>query len=141
MTQNDLSQVLAIECENYFDPWTLQIFSDCLRVGYQCDVLVSQNKIIGYSILMQVLDEAHLLNIAIGKKYQGQGVGSYFLKGLINKVKNNHCKQLFLEVRMSNTAAIKMYENVGFIKVGTRKNYYTGEHGREDAILYTLNLT
>tara|TARA_Y100001001_G_C7862605_1_gene258274 strand:- start:150 stop:608 length:459 start_codon:yes stop_codon:yes gene_type:complete len=140
MVASDIHQVSQIEAENYIDPWNAKIFADCLQVGYQCVVLLCEEVIIGYCIVMHVLEEAHLLNIAISQQSQNQGLGFYFLQHLIHDMQQDGSKLIYLEVRQSNIYAQKLYEKLGFNIVGKRKGYYPLGNGREDAILYTKYL-
>ncbi|PCJ39493.1 MAG: ribosomal-protein-alanine N-acetyltransferase [SAR86 cluster bacterium] len=96
--------------------------------------------VLGYAVIHTVLDESHLLNIVIKKKAQGKGLGDYLLQQLIDFVKAQNQHLFLLEVRASNSKAIKLYENVGFKRNGIRKAYYPAETGREDAWLYSLSL-
>lgn len=140
MQPRDVDVIAEIEQENYYEPWTHQIIQDCLNVGYQCVVLEQASQIVGYTITMQVLDEYHLLNIAIKKNMQNQGLGEKLMQDLIDKAKQNQGKHIFLEVRASNLAARHLYQKLGFIEVGLRKDYYSGPVDREDAVLYTLSI-
>lgn len=140
MQASDVDAVVSIEQANYHDPWTKKIFLDCLQVGYTCLILEDNSIVLGYAIIMHVLDEYHLLNIAIKKDYQNQGVGRYFLQAITDNARQEQGKYMFLEVRASNLAARHLYQSLGFIEVGLRKDYYAVQAGREDAVLYTLNL-
>jgi ribosomal-protein-alanine N-acetyltransferase len=94
----------------------------------------------GYAIMMMVLDEAHLLNVSIAKKFQGRGLGSSLLDYLIEVARGHGGQTMFLEVRPSNKAAIGLYEKFGFNEFSVRKGYYPAANGREDAILMGLAL-
>ena len=79
------------------------------------------------------------MNIAIDKKYQGNGHGALLLKYVLKQSKAMKIKIVFLEVRVSNHKAIGFYENFGFIKDAIREKYYPG-NPREDALLMSLTL-
>ena len=136
MTSFDLEPVLAIERASYDFPWTRGILADCLRVGYHCFVYEQDNNIRGYAFISTVLDEAHLLNICIAPEYQQQGYGRQFLQWLMDYVQKNNAKTMYLEVRISNTAAIELYQSMGFNEIGIRRNYYPARQGKEDAQLF-----
>jgi len=140
MTQFDLEPVMAIETEAYDYPWTPGIMSDCLKVGYHCFVYEVDCEIRGYVIFSTVLDEAHLLNLCIDPHYQNKGYGKAFLTWLMNHVRENGSKTLYLEVRASNRAAIHLYETLGFNELGIRPNYYPAKSGKEDAQLFACEL-
>jgi ribosomal-protein-alanine N-acetyltransferase len=139
MTTTDLSEVLAIEKKNYPFPWEEDIFRDCFRAGYNCWVCEESDIVLGYSILSIGAGEAHILNISVDPKEQGQGIGRKMLENLID-VARGQAETIFLEVRPSNPVAIALYENVGFNEIGIRKAYYPAENGREDALMLALHL-
>ena len=80
MREGDLSEVVAIELAAYEFPWTRGIFRDCLRVGYDCCVHLFANRIVGYVVLRYGAGEAHILNIAVGPKWQNRGFGRSLLQ-------------------------------------------------------------
>lgn len=140
MIHFDLEPVYEIEKESYEFPWTLGILSDCLRVGYHCFVYEVDGEIRGYAILSHVLDEAHLLNICIAPEFQHKGYGIAFLNWLMQYARDNNLKTMYLEVRISNTAAINLYQKMGFNETGIRRNYYPAKDGKEDAQLFACEL-
>ncbi len=140
MNVNDLDAVMAIEPHIYSHPWTRGNFSDSLNSGYSAWVLEKDNEMIGYALLMMVMDEAHLLNLSIAKAYQKRGLGRYLLDHMQQIARNHHALNMFLEVRTSNVSAIALYENVGFNEMAIRRNYYPATSGREDAVLMGLAL-
>ncbi|MGZ8269988.1 MAG: ribosomal protein S18-alanine N-acetyltransferase [Methylophilus sp.] len=140
MQMADLDVIMQIEPTIYSHPWTRGNFSDSLNSGYQAWVLVEDGEIIGYSLLMMVLDEAHLLNLSIAKSHQKQGLGRYLLAHMIAVAKHHHALNMFLEVRASNEVAISLYEGIGFCEMSIRRGYYPAKSGREDAVLMGLAL-
>lgn len=141
MTNFDLEPVMAIELEAYEFPWTKGIMADCLRVGYHCFVYEMGNEIRGYGIISTVVDEAHLLNICLAPEFQNQGLGLEMMKFLMGFARSRKAKTLYLEVRMSNKAAIYLYQTMGFNEIGIRENYYPAKNGsREDAQLFACEL-
>ena len=140
MQLNDLDAIMAIEPYIYPYPWTRGNFSDSLNSGYSAWVLLRNEVIIGYALVMMVLDEAHLLNLSVAKTYQKQGLGRILLEHMIQIAKNNQAANMFLEVRPSNISAIALYENTGFNEMAIRRGYYPAKNGREDAVLMGLAL-
>lgn len=140
MQMADLDTVMAIEPTIYSHPWTRGNFSDSLNSGYSAWILAANQQIIGYALLMMVLDEAHLLNLSIAKAQQKQGLGRYLLEYMLQIAKNHKATNMFLEVRPSNISAIALYENMGFCEMAVRRNYYPAHNGSEDAILMGLAL-
>lgn len=140
MQEADLPLVFTIEQLAYTHPWNLRILQDCLRVGYRAWVLLREADIIGYGFLSVAAGEAHVLNICIDPQFQGQGYGHYLLNHLLSLARQQGADTVFLEVRTSNTDAIRLYNRLGFNQIGLRKNYYPHAQGREDAIIFALTL-
>lgn len=141
LADSDLSEVIAIEEDVYNFPWSRQIFSDCLRVGYSCWAYIKHSELVGYAILSVAVGEAHLLNICVHTKHQGQGLGEQFLNELFEISREMGAENLFLEVRPSNLAAVGLYRKMGFKQIGQRKDYYPALQGREDAWVFSRALT
>lgn len=141
MQQADLAQVIAIEEAVYPFPWTLGIFRDCLRVGYCCWVMTLDGGVIAYGVMSVVIDESHILNLCVHPDWQGRGFGRKLIQRLLKIARQHGAETAFLEVRVNNRQALKLYERLGFVEVGRRKNYYpaTGEQ-REDALVMSLEL-
>ena len=91
----------------------------------------------GFAMARIAGDECELENIAVGRKKQGQGIGTELVRGLIAAAHAEQASRIFLEVRESNTAARGLYEKCGFVITGRRPGYYTSP--AEDAVLYALN--
>ncbi|MEN8107881.1 MAG: ribosomal protein S18-alanine N-acetyltransferase [Pseudomonadota bacterium] len=131
----DLTEVMEIERRSYPHPWTRLIFSDCLHAGYSCWVCERQGIIEGYGVISIAAGESHLLNLCVRPESQQQGIGGELLMHFITLARGHHAEVIFLEVRRSNTAARKLYENKGFNELGSRKDYYPAGDRREDALI------
>jgi [ribosomal protein S18]-alanine N-acetyltransferase len=140
MQRADLDAVMAIEPTLYSHPWTRGNFADSLKSGYRCHVYAMDGEMIGYAVMMLVLDEAHVLNISIATAFQGRGFGRSLLNEMAMVARKNKAQTMFLEVRPSNKTAIALYESMGFNEFSVRKGYYPSHNGREDAILMGLAL-
>jgi [ribosomal protein S18]-alanine N-acetyltransferase len=140
MQMHDLDNIMQIEPTIYSYPWTRGNFSDSLSNGYSGWVMEHDGEMIGYSLLMIVMDEAHLLNLSVVKYMQKQGLGRFLLAHMLQIAKNHQAANMFLEVRASNISAITLYENMGFCEMAVRRGYYPAKEGREDAILMGLAL-
>jgi len=140
MHEGDVRPVMDIERRAYQFHWTEGIFRDCLRVGYCCWVLELEGIVAGYGIMSLVVGEAHLLNICIAPEWQRQGHGRLLLEHFMELARERGAGQMFLEVRLSNVAALNLYRESGFNEVGMRKNYYPAENGREDAMILAIEL-
>ena len=133
MTEADLPAVVAVERSAYPFPWSEGIFRDCLRVGYVCRVVELAGDIIGHGILSVGAGEAHILNICVREEFRCRGVGRRLMDYLLERGRVSGMTEAFLEVRPSNTAAIRLYQSMGFRQVGLRRGYYQAVGGREDA--------
>jgi [ribosomal protein S18]-alanine N-acetyltransferase len=140
MSENDVSEVIAVERASYQFPWSEGIFRDCLRVGYVCRVVTVHDTIIGYGVMSVGAGEAHILNLCISELSRCKGVGRQLLTYLIERGAAAGMSEAFLEVRPSNTSAIRLYQSVGFEQVGMRRGYYQAVGGREDAAVLKLAL-
>lgn len=139
MTLDDMSQVIAIETGAHKNPWTEAIFRTCVERGYRCWVLEVDRQVIGYALALQHVDEDHLLNLAIVPKMQQKGYGQHLLQHMIADAKSlEGVRRILLEVRISNTPAIQLYEKNGFLQMSLRKNYYQAGDKREHALVYLL---
>lgn len=140
MQLEDLVAIMQIEPTIYSHPWSRVNFADSLNAGHSAWVLTLQGELIGYTLMLLVLDEAQLLNISVSKPYQKQGWGRVLLEHMIAKAKQYKATNMFLEVRPSNVDAIALYENMGFNEMAIRRKYYPSHNGREDAVLMGLAL-
>jgi len=140
-----LDEVLAIEQSAYSHPWSIGNFKDSAKSGYHMVVLLGEDhgreRVIGYLVAMEGVDEVHLLNITVAPAWQGHGLGSGLLTSLCDWSRQRQAQWLWLEVRASNARAMAVYQRLGFKRVGTRKAYYPLSPGqREDAVVMSLLL-
>ena len=111
-----------------------------MAAGYRAWVVRRNGYVIGYALMMVVLDEVHLLNITVMPELHGRGLGKALLNFLFDDARDRGCKYMFLEVRPSNVNAIEMYRRFGFVVIGGRRAYYPAAYGREDAIVMSCDL-
>ena len=138
---DQLNTVLAVELRTYAYPWSRGNFVDALNSGHQAQLLMADDVLLGYFIAMKGVEEVHLLNITIAPEHQGQGWAWVCLDALAVWARGQAAKYLWLEVRVSNVRAIKVYAAHGYQRVGQRKGYYPAANGRrEDAIVMSLKL-
>jgi ribosomal-protein-alanine N-acetyltransferase len=140
MAQPDLARVAELERASYLFPWNDQIFADCLRVGYHCVVIDTPAGVEGYGVLSMGAGEAHVLNLCVAEEWRRRGIGRQLLLALLAHARDRGVRDAFLEVRRTNRGAIALYHALGFECVGTRRGYYQAQDGREDAIVYRLEL-
>jgi len=141
MILSDVQQVMKIERDVYEFPWTERIFMDCIRVGYQCWMALQQQRVVGHAVISVTAGESHILNLSIGKENQRQGFGRQFIEFLVDEARARNAQTMLLEVRPSNTPAINCYNAAGFNEIGSRKDYYPANDGREDALLFARHIT
>jgi len=138
MKKTDLPEILAIEGESFPTPWTVGMFKRELESAHArclCARIDSEDQsvVAAYIIFWLIADEAHLHNLAVDKEYRGQGL-AFALMGVMKKIAGeNKITSQTLEVRESNTEAIKLYRKCGFVVKGVRPLYYTDTH--EDALI------
>ncbi|WP_300087298.1 ribosomal protein S18-alanine N-acetyltransferase [uncultured Nitrosomonas sp.] len=150
MRFEDLEQVICIEHEIFLFPWSLINFSDSIKAGYHCRVLVQPRSetdtqpdadvVMGYGILMIGPGEAHVLTVGVGYAWQGRGLGEKMLRHLIALSREHQAEFVLLDVRESNTGAASLYRRLGFQQIAVRKGYYPAMCGREDALVMKLEL-
>lgn len=142
MQQADIDEVLTLEQLVYSHPWSRANFVDSLASGYQAWLLRDQTgELLGYFLLMAIVDEAHLLNVAVAASQQGRGLGRFLLNQAVACARGLGMESVLLEVRPSNTRALEIYERYGFARIGLRKAYYPAAHQqREDAIVMRFGL-
>ncbi len=141
MHDADLPAVAALERSAYLFPWTEGIFRDCLRVGYVCRVIDIGGSVAGYGILSAGAGEAHILNLCVAEEVRCRGLGRSMLEALIDRARGFGVREAYLEVRPTNTTAIRLYQSMGFEQIGIRRGYYQATVGREDAVVLKLDLT
>lgn len=149
LTLDDLDTVWEMEKRAYTHPWSRLNFQDSLQSGYPAHMLTtpalpgdavhpltaSGQLLLGYWVAMQVLDEVHLLNIAVAHDQHGRGHARDLLRALYVRCHQRRAEALWLEVRPSNQRARALYLREGFVDIGVRKHYYPAATGREDAVV------
>lgn len=133
MRKGDLKAIGEIEQVAYEFPWEPSTFKDCLSVGYCCWVGEKMGRVVAYGIVTVGAGESHVLNVCIDPKMQGRGYGRRMMEKLMEVAKSHRAEMMILEVRPSNTRAVKLYQDLGFNEIGNRKGYYPAKKGREDA--------
>ena len=140
MVEADLDQVVAIEQACQLTPWTRSSFADSLQGSYRCQVLECAGEVAGFLVMSWVLDEAHVLNVAVTPAWQGRGLAGQLLEQAFAAARQQQITVVYLEVRESNLAAQRLYDRLGFNAYGCRPNYYRRGTGHEDALLLMLEL-
>ena len=135
-----LAQLQVIEEEAYPEPWTTGMFREEIRnINSYFFLAYDQEILVGYSGFWLLVDDAHITTVTTRHDLRGQGYGLEQMVHLINKATQLDAHRMALEVRPSNTAARKLYANLGFSEIGLRRGYYTKT--KEDALVLELRLT
>lgn len=138
MTEKDVAEVAALEAETFSMPWSEKSLTETLCREEMLFLVARKEALLGYAGVCMSLDEGEITNVAVAGKARRRGVATMLLEELAARMANAHMKQLVLEVRVSNTAAIKLYERCGFSVAGTRKRFY--ERPVEDAYVMCKRL-
>ena len=155
MQAADLDEVLKIESVSHIHPWTRGNFSDSLAAGHwaycirpQVDQAVKGSYLDpailwAYCILFPAVDELHLLNITVVPHLRKLGLGQRMMAAIEGVAVQQKMPRIILEVRPTNTAALALYQKLGYEQIGVRKNYYPAslETGaREDALVMAKSI-
>lgn len=128
---------IAMAEQAYIDcPWTESQIAEEIDGGAVFLVAESEGEFCGYVSGRTVDDECEISNIAVVEKYRRQGIGKTLLSSLLTELTVRGVHSVFLLVRDGNVPATALYQSLGFIRVGLRKNYYKGK----DALIMRLNL-
>ncbi len=134
MKEGDLDEVINIERISFSSPWPVAAFlSEIINEYSLAFVAATRERIAGYICAQHVLDEGHILNLAVHPELRRKGIGNALAEEALGRLKKRGCRIFYLEVRMSNAPAMQFYEHLGFRKVGVRKKYYRSP--LEDAAL------
>lgn len=135
MQLKHLKQVVAIEKVSFPTPWSYEAFYSEIKENSFAHYFTAllNGIVVGYAGMWIILDEAHVTNVAVHPDCRRQRVGRCLMDELMRQALLRGADRITLEVRPSNTAALKLYEDLGFEPAGVRKGYYTDT--REDAII------
>jgi [ribosomal protein S18]-alanine N-acetyltransferase len=132
----DLSAIEDIERDSYATPWSRSMFAGELsKASSVCLGAFDEEtgELIGYLIVSRYVDAWHVMNIAVDPNVRRAGVATALLRRLFELTSADGRRGYTLEVRVSNTGAINLYERLGFQPRGIRRGYYTDN--REDALI------
>ena len=140
MTREDADEISALEAKCFAMPWSREDFwRETKNELAEYIVAELDGKIVSYAGAWVSFDQAEVMHIAVEPKFRGQGIGTLIFGALIEAVKKRGAKSVTLEVRPSNTAAVKLYENFGLKSVGRRKGYYL-DNGEDALIMWNTKL-
>ncbi len=135
MTLDDLDGVMAVEQESFLTPWSRSAFEEELVKNRLALYLVAfdAESIVGYAGTWLVINEAHVTNVAVHAARRREGIGRLLMEALMQMARDAGMESMTLEVRVSNEAAKTLYQQLGFVSAGIRKNYYS--ETKEDALI------
>lgn len=137
-TKEDIDVLAEMEERCFKEPWTKEMLSDCLRYPiYNCFLAEEGGQVCGYCCLITVYEDAEVGNIAVDKPFRGRGIAQALMQAMHERAKEKGATQCLLEVRVSNTPAISLYQKFGYEIYGVRARYY--EDG-EDAFVMKKDL-
>lgn len=124
--ESDLREVARIERASFSDPWSIGEFTGVLSSPYAIFLVAvdERGRVGGYVVMMAILDESEVLNIAVDVQLRGAAIGARLLDSAIADAELNGARTTFLEVRESNEAALRLYRSRGFEELSRRPGYY-----------------
>ena len=131
----DLARVEEIEREAYPTPWSRSMLDAELRKprSLALGAFSEADELVGYAFVSRYVDAWHVMNVAVSIAYRRRGIAAALLERLFDVTATDPRRGYTLEVRVSNTGAIALYERLGFESRGVRRGYYTDN--REDALI------
>jgi len=131
---DDVSAIEAIEQTEMQAPWSRMMFvSEIVKTTSICLGAFADNVLVGYIIVSRYVDAWHVMNLVVRPEHRRQGIATRLLGALFEQAGDDDRRGFTLEVRVSNAAAIQLYETIGFEAQGIRRGYYTDN--REDALI------
>lgn len=136
MTAEHIDQIAKLEKQCFCTPWS----GEALRQELEVDnavflAAIYNNAVVGYVGMHNNLGEGYITNVAVDTNHRRMGVGQQLMLALFDYAADNNMQFISLEVRISNNAAISLYEKLGFENLGVRKGFYS--HPTEDALIMT----
>ena len=132
----DLNAIEEIERRSYPTPWSRSMFAgELAKPSSIClgAIDADEERLVGYLIISRYVDAWHVMNIAVAESHRRRGIATRLMERLFELTAGDGRRGYTLEVRVSNQAAIKLYESLGFKARGVRRGYYTDN--REDALI------
>jgi len=135
MTVEDLDGVMSVEFDSFLTPWSRTAFEEELTQNRLARYIVAEEdgSIVGYAGTWLVINEAHVTNVAVSGQHRRKGIGRFLMEKLMELARDSGMDSMTLEVRVTNAAARHLYQQMGFVESGIRKNYYS--ETKEDALI------
>jgi ribosomal-protein-alanine N-acetyltransferase len=139
MLPGDIPAIVRIERVSFSTPWSeTSFYTEIYHRHALTWVVETDGSVTGYICIRRIVDECHLMNLAVHPLHRACGIAARLLEEMIAELTSAGDRSLYLEVRVSNRSARMLYERSGFRTVGIRKNYYAAPP--EDAVIMMLDL-
>lgn len=137
--ENDLEQIYQVECSCFSRPWSkTSLWGDLISPQTLCFAAKEEETVIGFCFLSVVADEGTILQLAVLPEFRRKGTGRALVLHALSQARALRVSYVILEVRVTNAAARRLYESLGFEEVGVRKEYY--QDNKEDALMMILRM-
>ena len=134
LTLADLDDIESIEQRSYDTPWSRSMFAgELAKPASLCLGAFEGEELAGYLVVSRYVDAWHIMNIAVSPYFRRRGIATALLERLFELTDDRSRRGYTLEVRVTNSGAIRLYERLGFAARGIRRGYYTDN--REDALI------
>ena len=138
---NNKEELFLLESDLFTNPWSENTLEEQLEIKTSLNLGLKANReLISYVLCQDLFPEIEILRFGVKRKFQLQGNGKFLLKSLISLLKQKNYNRIFLEVNTSNSGAISLYKQFGFIDISNRKNYYFETGVYYDAKIMQLTL-
>ena len=138
---NNKEELFLLESDLFTNSWSENTLEEQLKIKTSLNLgLKANNELISYVLCQDLFPEIEILRFGVKRKFQLQGKGKFLLKSLISLLKQKNYNRIFLEVNTSNSGAISLYKQFGFIDISIRKNYYFETGIYYDAKIMQLTL-
>lgn len=126
MQPHDIRAIMEIEQASFTSPWSeLSFLNEMYNADSLSKVAIIENRVVGYVCSRHVLNEGHLMTLAVHADFRRRGIATELMNSVLEELKGKGCTLLYLEVRVSNLDAIKFYERFGFKIASFRRKYYS----------------
>ena len=122
--KEDVFDILSVDEENFSNNFDEKFYLEYIK-NQRVIVAENEKKVIGYILFNQILDEAEIYKIVVLKDFRKKQIAFKIFEFLLNELKKNNVKKIFLEVRKSNIPAINLYIKCGFIEIREIVDYYS----------------
>lgn len=134
MRAEDVPQVAELEKETFSEPWSESALSSSMALpNYTFLVAEQEGEVLGYLGMYTAADEGNITNVAVFEKARRKGVAKALLTELLHAGREKKLYGIALEVREGNLPALYLYGEMGFVRAGVRKNFYS--HPQENAVI------